>query len=93
MRTKHMSSVLLLTTTGLEYFGQQFFSTVYQSNNNQNVFLSPGSIARAISMCTVGARQETLDQMLLVLDASSKENLIQTAEQIMHVFSLAKINV
>ncbi|CAF4157144.1 unnamed protein product, partial [Rotaria sp. Silwood2] len=39
--------------------------------------------------CTVGARKETLNQMLHVLDASSTDSLTKTAEKIMHVFSIA----
>ncbi|CAF5096632.1 unnamed protein product, partial [Rotaria sp. Silwood1] len=46
--------------------------------------------ALAMAMCTVGARKETLDQMLHVLDASSIENLTKTAEKVMHIFSVAK---
>ncbi|CAF4629025.1 unnamed protein product, partial [Rotaria sp. Silwood2] len=43
----------------------------------------------AMSMCTVGARKETLDQMLHALDASSIDSLTKTAKTIMHVFSIA----
>ncbi|CAF4462207.1 unnamed protein product, partial [Rotaria magnacalcarata] len=69
-------------------FGHKIYSTVNQ-NNNQNVFLSPASIALAMAMCSAGARQETLKQMLHVLDASSIESLTKTAEQVMQVFSIA----
>ncbi|CAF3870135.1 unnamed protein product [Rotaria sp. Silwood2] len=72
-----------------EHFGHKLYSIVSQNKNNQNVFLSPASIALAMSMCTVGARKETLDQMLHVLDASSIDDLTKTAEKIMHVFSIA----
>ncbi|CAM4743690.1 unnamed protein product [Rotaria magnacalcarata] len=74
--------------TGFEHFGHKIYSTVNQ-NNNQNVFLSPASIALAMAMCSAGARQETLKQMLHVLDASSIESLTKTAEQVMQVFSIA----
>ncbi|CAF3923922.1 unnamed protein product, partial [Rotaria sp. Silwood1] len=83
-----MASSLSSTNTNFEHFGHKVYSTVSQNNNNQNVFLSPASIALAMAMCTVGARQETLDQMLRVLDASSTENLTKTAEKVMHIFSI-----
>ncbi|CAF1250591.1 unnamed protein product [Rotaria sordida] len=38
-----------------EHFGHKVYSTVTQNKNNQNVFLSPASIALAMSMCTVGS--------------------------------------
>ncbi|CAF1149812.1 unnamed protein product [Rotaria sp. Silwood1] len=85
-----MASTLLSTNTNFQHFGHKVYSTVSQNNNNQNVFLSPASIALAMAMCTVGARKETLDQMLHVLDASSIENLTKTAEKVMHIFSVAK---
>ncbi|CAF4459608.1 unnamed protein product [Rotaria socialis] len=75
--------------TGFEHFGHKIYSTVNQNNSNKNVFLSPASIALAMAMCSVGARQETLKQMLHVLDASSIESLTKTAEQVMEVFSIA----
>ncbi|CAF3034727.1 unnamed protein product, partial [Rotaria sp. Silwood2] len=84
-----MASSLSSTTPDFEHFGHKLYSTVSQNKNNQNVFLSPASIALAMSMCTVGARKETLDQMLHVLDASSIDDLTKTAEKIMHVFSIA----
>ena len=77
------------TATGFENFGHKIYSTVSQSKNGQNVFLSPASIALAMSMCTVGARQRTLQQMLSALGASTTEQLTQTAEQVMRVFSIA----
>ncbi|CAF4767897.1 unnamed protein product [Rotaria sp. Silwood1] len=83
-----MASSLSSTNTNFEHFGHNVYSTVSQNNNNQNVFLSPASIALAMAMCTVGARKETLDQMLRVLDASSTENLTKTAEKVMHIFSI-----
>ncbi|CAF2469307.1 unnamed protein product [Rotaria sp. Silwood2] len=76
-------------TKGFEHFDSKLFATISQQNNGQNVFLSPTSIALAISMCTVGARNETLQQMLQVLEVSSKEELIQIAEEVMQVFSHA----
>ena len=79
----------LATATGFEKFGLKLYSTVSKNWNDQNVFLSSASIGLAMSMCTVGARQETLQQMLHVLDSSSIEKLTKTAEQIMHVFSTA----
>ncbi|CAF3220765.1 unnamed protein product, partial [Rotaria sp. Silwood2] len=65
-----MASSSSSTATDFEHFGQKVYSTVSQNNKDQNVFLSPASIALAMSMCTVGARKETLDQMLHALDAS-----------------------
>ncbi|CAF4221537.1 unnamed protein product [Rotaria sp. Silwood2] len=84
-----MASSSSSTATDFEHFGQKVYSTVSQNNKDQNVFLSPASIALAMSMCTVGARKETLDQMLHALDASSIDSLTKTAEKIMHVFSIA----
>ncbi|CAF2880745.1 unnamed protein product [Rotaria sp. Silwood2] len=84
-----MASSLSSTATSFEHFGQKVYSTVSQNNKDQNVFLSPASIALAMSMCTVGARKETLDQMLHALDALSIDSLTKTAEKIMHVFSIA----
>jgi serpin B len=72
--------------TGLEHFGAKLFSTISQKNNAQNVFLSPSSIGLAISMCTVGAAHETLQQMLRVLEVSSTDQLTNIAEQMMQVF-------
>jgi serine protease inhibitor len=77
------------TATGFEHFGQKLYSTVSQNQNGKNVFLSPASISLAMSMCTVGARQETLNQMLRTLEASTTEQLTKTAEQVMRVFSIA----
>ncbi|CAF3726100.1 unnamed protein product [Rotaria sordida] len=42
-----------------------------------------------MSTCTVGARQETLNQMLKTFEVSSTKQLIETAEQVMHIFSIA----
>jgi serpin B len=84
-----MASSSSSPATGFEHFGSKIYSTVSQSQNNENVFLSPASIALAMSMCTVGARQETLNQMLRALESSTNEQLIKTAEQVMHVFSIA----
>jgi serpin B len=78
------------STTGLDHFGAKLFSTISQNNNGQNVFLSPTSISLAISMCAVGARHETLQQMLRVLEVSSIEELTNIAEQIMQVFPPAE---
>jgi len=76
--------------TGLDHFGAKLLSTISQQNNGQNVFLSPASISLAISMCTVGARHETLQQMLSVLDVSSTVELTNIAGQIMQVFPPAE---
>ena len=67
----------------------KIYSTVSKTSNAQNVFLSPASIALAIGMCTAGAREQTLQQMLSTLQISSIEQLTATAEQVMQVFSLA----
>jgi len=77
------------TPTAFEHFGQKLYSTVSQNQNGQNVFLSPASIALAMSMCTVGAREKTLQQMLNALEASTNEELIKTAEQVMRIFTIA----
>ncbi|CAF3819292.1 unnamed protein product [Rotaria sp. Silwood1] len=84
-----MASSLSSTNTDFEYFGHNVYSTVCQSNYNQNVFLSPASIALAMAMCTVGARRETLNQMLHVFNASSIEHLAKIAEKVMYIFSVA----
>ncbi|CAF3560213.1 unnamed protein product, partial [Rotaria sp. Silwood2] len=55
-----MASSLSSTATSFEHFGHKLYSTVSKNNKDQNVFLSPASIALAMSMCTVGARKETL---------------------------------
>lgn len=75
--------------TGFEHFGQKLYSTVGQNSNGQNVFLSPASIALAMSMCTVGAREKTLQQMLNTLGASTTQELTRTAEQVMRIFAIA----
>ncbi|CAF1199490.1 unnamed protein product [Rotaria sp. Silwood1] len=65
-------------------------NTIYntiQNNKNQNVFLSPASIALAMSICAAGAQNETLNQILHVLDAASTEQLAKTAKLIMRIFS------
>ncbi|CAF0911670.1 unnamed protein product [Adineta steineri] len=76
-------------TTGFEHFGLKLYSTVSEGQKDQNIFLSPASIALAMSMCTVGARKETLNQMLKALEASTTAQLTSTAEQVMRVFSIA----
>ncbi|CAF4920120.1 unnamed protein product [Rotaria sp. Silwood1] len=83
-----MASTISSTNIDFENFGQKVNLTVSQNNNNQNVFLSPASIALAMAMCAAGAQNETLNQMLHVLDSSSIEQLAKTAEQIMRIFSI-----
>ncbi|CAF1276465.1 unnamed protein product [Rotaria sordida] len=78
-----------LTATNFEQFGLKLYSTVSQNKKNENIFLSPASISLAMSMCTIGAQQETLNQMLKTFEVSSRKELIKTAEQIMHIFSIA----
>ncbi|CAF5162937.1 unnamed protein product, partial [Rotaria sp. Silwood1] len=51
-------------TTSFEQFGLKLYSTVSQNKKNENIFVSPASISLAMSMCTVGAQQEILNQML-----------------------------
>ncbi|CAF4140778.1 unnamed protein product, partial [Rotaria sordida] len=77
------------TTTSFEQFGLKLYSTVSQNKKNENIFLSPASISLAMSMCTDDARQETLNQMLKTFEVSSTKQLIKTAEQIIHIFSIA----
>ena len=72
--------------SGFDQFGAKLFSTISQQNNGQNVFLSPTSISLAISICAVGARNQTLEQMLRVLGVSSIEELTNIAEQITKIF-------
>ena len=76
-------------SSSFDAFSRHIFSSVSQQKNGQNVFLSPVSIALAMSMCTAGARQKTLQQMLRVLNASSTEQLVERAEQAMRLFSSA----
>ncbi|CAF1293204.1 unnamed protein product [Rotaria sp. Silwood1] len=59
------------TATNFEQFGLKLYSTASQNKKNDNIFLSPASISLAMSMCAVGARQETLNQMLKTFEASS----------------------
>ncbi|CAF4310674.1 unnamed protein product, partial [Rotaria sordida] len=77
------------TATSFEQFGLKLYSTVSQNKKNENIFLSPASISLAMSMCTDDARQETLNQMLKTFEVSSTKQLIKTAEQIIHIFSIA----
>ncbi|UJR15752.1 hypothetical protein I4U23_002687 [Adineta vaga] len=77
------------TTADFETFNSKLFTQINRQNSDENIFFSPASIALAISMCTIGARNETLQQMLNVFEASSIQQITKTAEQIMHVFSLA----
>ncbi|CAF1134138.1 unnamed protein product [Rotaria sordida] len=66
-----MASSLLSTSKGSEYFGHQVYAAVSQKHNGKNIFLSPASIALALSICTVGARKETLSQMLHIDKSNS----------------------
>lgn len=79
-----ISNVAALATD-LDQFGSKLFSTLSQQNNDQNIFLSPTSISLALSMCAVGARHETLQQMLNVLEVPSIEKLTNITEQILQV--------
>ncbi|CAF4960629.1 unnamed protein product [Rotaria sp. Silwood1] len=93
MTVAHLILVLVVlspssTATSFEQFGLKLYSTLGQNKKNENVFVSPISISLAMSMCAVGARQETLNQMLKSFEVSSSEQLIKTAEQIMNVFSI-----
>ncbi|CAF3868797.1 unnamed protein product [Rotaria sp. Silwood1] len=72
-----------------EEFDLKLYSTLSQNKKNENVFFSPASISLAMSMCAVGAQQETLKQMLKTFEVSSRKQLIETAEQMMHIFSIA----
>ncbi|CAF2737616.1 unnamed protein product [Rotaria sp. Silwood2] len=83
-----MASTLSSTNTDFENFGHKVYLNVSQNNKNQNVFLSPASIALAMAMCAAGAQNETLKQMLHVFDASSTDQLEETAKQIMRIFSI-----
>ena len=76
-------------STNFEHFGQKLSSVVSQNKNGENIFLSPASIALAMSMCTVGAQENTLKQMLNALEISTTEQLIKTSEQVMKIFSIA----
>ncbi|CAF3576728.1 unnamed protein product [Rotaria socialis] len=75
------------STESFAHFGSKLFATIARENNSQNVFLSPASIALAMSMCTVGARHETLKQMLQVFEVSSIKDLENSAHHVMQVFS------
>ncbi|CAF3826871.1 unnamed protein product [Rotaria sp. Silwood1] len=75
--------------SNFEEFDLKLYSTLSQNKKNENVFFSPASISLAMSMCAVGAQQETLHQMLKTFEVSSRNQLIETAEQMMHIFSIA----
>ncbi|CAF0718836.1 unnamed protein product [Adineta ricciae] len=76
------------TANGFKHFNQKLYSTINQTQAGDNIFLSPSSIALAMSMCTIGARHETLNQMLNTLGFTSKEELIKSSEQILRIFNL-----
>ncbi|CAF1342028.1 unnamed protein product [Adineta ricciae] len=76
------------TANGFKDFNQKLYSTINQTQAGDNIFLSPSSIALAMSMCTIGARHETLNQMLNTLGFASKEELIKSSQQILHIFNL-----
>ena len=71
-----------------EHFSRKFQPTLCRLRIDENLFLSPASIALALSMCAVGARHVTLKQMLDVLGFQSIEDLIKTSEQVLNVFSV-----
>ncbi len=71
-----------------QHFASKLFCQIGRENSAENVFLSPASIALALSICTAGARHETLQQMLHVLGVSSIEQLIKLAEQTMRLFTM-----
>ncbi|CAF1548028.1 unnamed protein product, partial [Adineta steineri] len=79
----------LTPINGFEHFGLKLYSAINEGQKDQNIFFSPISIVLAMAMCTVGAREETLNQMLKALEASSTTQLTNTAEQVMRVFSIA----
>ncbi|CAF1585137.1 unnamed protein product, partial [Didymodactylos carnosus] len=67
-----------------EEFGLKFYQTIRKNNEqNTNIFLSPLSVALAMSMCANGAETKTLEQMLQTLHYSSLNELNQTVGQIM----------
>ena len=73
--------------SNFENFATKLFSQISRQNNGKNIFFSPASIALALSMCTCGARTNTLQEMLRVLEAPTIEQLTQTAEQTMQLFA------
>lgn len=70
-----------------ENLASKLFSEISRQNNGKNIFFSPTSIALALSMCTSGARTNTLQEMLGVLEAPTIEQLTQTGEQMMQLFA------
>ncbi|CAF0815958.1 unnamed protein product [Adineta ricciae] len=76
------------TRGNFEHFSRKFQPTLCRLRIDENLFLSPASIALALSMCAVGARHETLKQMLDVLGFRSIEGLIKTSEQVLNAFSV-----
>jgi serine protease inhibitor len=72
-----------------EQFGTKLFSQSSRQKDGKNVFLPPLSTALAMSMCTVGARHKTLQQMLYALEVLSIEQLTKITEQITRIFTLA----
>ena len=84
-----MASSTSAKGSGFEPFGRKIYASVSQQKNGQNIFLSPASIALAMSMCTAGAREQTLQQMLRALEVSSTEQLVDSAEKVMRLFASA----
>ena len=80
------SAAMSSNGSNFETFGLNIYSTVSQENREKNAFLSPASIALAMSMCAVGARERTLQQMLTTLGASTVEELSKNAENVMAIF-------
>ncbi|CAF1606218.1 unnamed protein product [Didymodactylos carnosus] len=71
---------------GYEKFGLQLYNEISKSDGrNENVFLSPASMALAMSMCTAKAKNETLAQMLITMNYKSITDLNCTAQTVMEV--------
>ncbi|CAF0877967.1 unnamed protein product [Adineta ricciae] len=71
-----------------EHFGQKLYSSLCRLQTGENLFLSPASIALAMSMCAVGAQHQTLQQILDTLEFSSTEELVKASEDILSIFSI-----
>ncbi|CAF3760521.1 unnamed protein product [Rotaria sp. Silwood1] len=72
-------------TTSFEQFGLKIYSTVSQNKKNENIFVSPASISLAMSMCTVGAQQEILNQMLKTSDIKQEDFENEVAQAVQRI--------
>ncbi|CAF1261392.1 unnamed protein product [Didymodactylos carnosus] len=84
-------ATLIQESTGFEKFGVNLYQNVASFNRaDEKIFISPASIAFGISMCAVGARNNTLNQILYSFGAAkSIDELNQTVEEVMQIIKSA----